>query len=102
MYTSPTDWIREDVIYIFKHGPFSAYLKRFHLSDSDQSSCDGTDTTLNYATEYALTVSWHMRRLTPNFEQEWLKRVTNNLASRQNIRRIAKFISGNRDLFRPP
>ncbi|GBN56630.1 hypothetical protein AVEN_242041-1 [Araneus ventricosus] len=38
----------------------------------------------------------------PNFEQEWLKRVANNLFSRQKIRGIIKFISENRDLFRPP
>ncbi|GBM90630.1 hypothetical protein AVEN_192448-1 [Araneus ventricosus] len=37
-----------------------------------------------------------------NFEQEWLKRVANNLFSRQRIRGIIKFMSENRDLFRPP
>ncbi|GBO46446.1 hypothetical protein AVEN_56431-1 [Araneus ventricosus] len=29
----PTNWIREDVIFFSQHGPFPAYLKRFHLSD---------------------------------------------------------------------
>ncbi|GBM89337.1 hypothetical protein AVEN_136434-1, partial [Araneus ventricosus] len=43
-----------------------------------------------------------MRRPVPNFEQEWLKRVANNLVSRHTIRKIVKFISENRDLFRPP
>ncbi|GBL94091.1 hypothetical protein AVEN_185049-1 [Araneus ventricosus] len=50
--------------------------QRFHLSDSDQCSCGGTGTALNYSTECVLTVSWHMRRPVPNFEQEWLKRMT--------------------------
>ncbi|GBN77970.1 hypothetical protein AVEN_191311-1 [Araneus ventricosus] len=55
-----------------------------------------------YATECIYTVSWHMRKPEPNFEQEWLKRVANNLVSRQKIRGIIKFTSENRDLFRPP
>ncbi|GBL91106.1 hypothetical protein AVEN_184472-1 [Araneus ventricosus] len=98
----PTNWIREDVIFFSQHGPFPAYLKRFHLSDSDYCGCGGIGTALHYATECIYTVSWHMRKPAPNFEQEWLKRVTNNLVSRQKIRGIIKFISENRDLFRPP
>ncbi|GBN10302.1 hypothetical protein AVEN_265779-1 [Araneus ventricosus] len=90
----PTNWIREDVIFFSQHGP--AYLKRFHLSDRDQCSCGGIGTACIY------TVSWHMRKPAPNFEQEWLKRVANNIVSRQKIRGIVKFISENRDLFRPP
>ncbi|GBM87508.1 hypothetical protein AVEN_97375-1 [Araneus ventricosus] len=38
----------------------------------------------------------------PNLEQEWLKRVANNLVSRQKILRIVTFITEIRDLFRPP
>ncbi|GBN15490.1 hypothetical protein AVEN_8958-1 [Araneus ventricosus] len=34
-----------------------------------------------------------MRKPAPNFEQEWLKRVANNLVSRQKIRGIIKFIT---------
>ncbi|GBM26713.1 hypothetical protein AVEN_125000-1 [Araneus ventricosus] len=56
-------------------------------------------TALHYDTD---TVSWHMRKPAPNFEQEWLKRVANNLVSRLKIRGIIKFISENRDLFLPP
>ncbi|GBN09957.1 hypothetical protein AVEN_214870-1 [Araneus ventricosus] len=100
--SSPTNWIREDVIFFSQHGPFPAYLKRFHLSDSDYCSCGGIGTALHYATECIYTVSWHMRKPVPNFEQEWLKRVANNLVARQKIRGIIKFISENRDLFRPP
>ncbi|GBN19268.1 hypothetical protein AVEN_235189-1 [Araneus ventricosus] len=37
----PNNWIREDVIFFSQHGPFPAYLKRFHLSDSDFCSCGG-------------------------------------------------------------
>ncbi|GBL98713.1 hypothetical protein AVEN_154119-1 [Araneus ventricosus] len=77
--------IREDVILLNQHGPFLAYLKRFHLSRFHQCSCGGTGTALHYATKCALTVSWHMRKLAPNCEQEWLKRVANNLVSRQKI-----------------
>ncbi|GBM72305.1 hypothetical protein AVEN_81900-1 [Araneus ventricosus] len=95
----PTNWIR---IFFSQHGPFPAYLKRFYLSDSDYCSCGGIGTALHYATECIYTVSWHMRKPAPNFEQEWLKRVANNLVSRQKIRGIIKFISENRDLFRPP
>ncbi|GBM06663.1 hypothetical protein AVEN_190881-1 [Araneus ventricosus] len=98
----PTNWIREDVIFFSQHGPFPAYLKRFHLSDSDYCNCGGIGTALHYAMECIYTVSWHMRKPAPNFEQEWLKRVANNLVSRQKIRGIIKFISENRDLFRPP
>ncbi|GBM53295.1 hypothetical protein AVEN_259288-1 [Araneus ventricosus] len=93
----PTNWIREDVIFFSQHG-----LKRFHLSDNDYCSCGGIGMALHYATECIYTVSWHMRKLTPNFEQEWLKRVANNLVSRHKIRGFIKFISENRDLFRPP
>ncbi|GBM05437.1 hypothetical protein AVEN_94739-1 [Araneus ventricosus] len=78
----PTNWIREDVIFFSQHGPFPAYLKRFHLSDI----CGEIGTALYYATECIHTVSWHMRKPAPNFEQEWLKRVANNLVSRQKIR----------------
>ncbi|GBM73163.1 hypothetical protein AVEN_157344-1 [Araneus ventricosus] len=98
----PTNWIREDVIFFSQHGSFPAYLKRFHQSDSDYCSCGGIGTALHYATRCIYTVYWHMRKPAPNFEQEWLKRVANNLVSRQKIRGIIKFISENRDLFRPP
>ncbi|GBN27077.1 hypothetical protein AVEN_158764-1 [Araneus ventricosus] len=98
----PTNWIREDVIFFSQHGPFPACLKRFHLSDSDYCSCGGIGTALHYATECIYTVPWDMRKPALNFEQEWLKRVANNLISRQKIRGMIKFISENRDLFRPP
>ncbi|GBL86838.1 A disintegrin and metalloproteinase with thrombospondin motifs 7, partial [Araneus ventricosus] len=75
---------------------------KFHLSDSDFCSCGGIGTALHYATECIYTVSWHVRKLAPNFEQERPKRVANNLVSRLKIRGIVKFMSGNRDLFRPP
>ncbi|GBN95474.1 hypothetical protein AVEN_142201-1 [Araneus ventricosus] len=74
----PTNWIREDVIFFSQHGPFPAYLKRFHLSDSDYCSCGGIGTAVHYATECIYTVSWYMRKPAPNFEQEWLKSVANN------------------------
>ncbi|GBO43233.1 hypothetical protein AVEN_23193-1 [Araneus ventricosus] len=48
------------------------------------------------------SVSWHMRKSVPNFKQEGLKRIANNLLSRHKIRRIVKFMSENRDLFWPP
>ncbi|GBN60539.1 hypothetical protein AVEN_194984-1 [Araneus ventricosus] len=64
--------------------------------------CGVTCTELHYTTECALTVSWHMKNTEPNFEQEWLERVANNLVSRHEILRIVKFISENRDLSRPP
>ncbi|GBM70695.1 hypothetical protein AVEN_203821-1 [Araneus ventricosus] len=83
-------------------GPFPANLKRFHLSDSDYCSCGLIGTVLHYATECIYTESCHMRKPAPNFEQEWLKRVANNFVSRHKIRGIVKFISENRDLFRPP
>ncbi|GBN04027.1 hypothetical protein AVEN_58377-1 [Araneus ventricosus] len=98
----PANWNREDVIFFSQHGPFPAHLKRFHLSDSNYCSCGGIGMVLHYATECIFTVSRHMRKPVPNFEQEWLKRVANNLVSRHKIRRIVKFISENRDLFRPP
>ncbi|GBL94175.1 hypothetical protein AVEN_163502-1 [Araneus ventricosus] len=53
----PTNWIRYDVIFFSQYGPFPAYLKRFHLSDSDHCSCGGIGTALHYVTECALTVS---------------------------------------------
>ncbi|GBM42828.1 hypothetical protein AVEN_251230-1, partial [Araneus ventricosus] len=81
----PTNWIREDVIFFSQHGSFLAYLKMFHLSDSDYCSSGGIGTALHYATECIYTVSCHIRKPTPNFEQEWLKRVANNLVSRQKI-----------------
>ncbi|GBM44597.1 hypothetical protein AVEN_221838-1 [Araneus ventricosus] len=98
----PTNWIKEDVIFFSPHGLFPSYLKRFHLSDSDFCSCGGIVTALHYATECIYTVSWHMRKPAPSFEKEWLKIVGNNLVSRHKIRGIIKFMSENRDLFRPP
>ncbi|GBM24468.1 hypothetical protein AVEN_41112-1 [Araneus ventricosus] len=98
----PTNWIREDAIFFSQHGPFPAYPKRFHLSDSDYCSFGGIFTALHYGPECILTLSWHMRKPAPNFEQECLKRVANNLVSRHKIRRIVKFISENGDFFRPP
>ncbi|GBN84818.1 hypothetical protein AVEN_173995-1 [Araneus ventricosus] len=53
----PNNWIREDVIFFSQHGPFPAYLKRFHLSDSDYCSCGEIGTALHYATECIYTVS---------------------------------------------
>ncbi|GBM21251.1 hypothetical protein AVEN_149843-1 [Araneus ventricosus] len=78
----PTDCIREDVIFFSEHGSFPAYLKRFHLSDSDQCGCGGNGTAFHYVTKCVLTMSWHMRTPGSNFEQEWLKRIVNNLVSR--------------------
>ncbi|GBM54157.1 hypothetical protein AVEN_67265-1 [Araneus ventricosus] len=98
----PTNWIRENVMFFSQHGPLPAYLKMFHLSDSDYCSCGAIGTVVHYATECILTVSWHMRKPVPNFKQEWLKRVANNFLSRHKIRRIFKFISENRDFSRPP
>ncbi|GBM14046.1 hypothetical protein AVEN_172694-1 [Araneus ventricosus] len=102
----PANWIREDVIFFSQYGPFPAYLKRFHLSDSDYCSCGGIGTALHYSGIYAkeciFTVSWHMRKPVPNLEQQWRKRVVNNLFSRHKIRRNVKFISEKRYLFRPP
>ncbi|GBO03353.1 hypothetical protein AVEN_52153-1 [Araneus ventricosus] len=95
----PTNWIREDFIFFSQHGPFPVYFKRFHLFDSDYCSCGGIGTALHYAMECIFTVPWHIRKPVPNFEQEWPKRLANNLVSRHKIRRIAKFISENRDLF---
>ncbi|GBM13636.1 hypothetical protein AVEN_229601-1 [Araneus ventricosus] len=86
----PTNWIREDAIFFSQRGP--AYLKRFHLSDSDYCSCGGIGTALHYATGCIFTVSWHMRKPVPNFGQEWLKRVVNTLVSRHKTRRIVKII----------
>ncbi|GBN24758.1 hypothetical protein AVEN_86964-1 [Araneus ventricosus] len=74
----------------------------FTCLDSDECSCGGIGTALHYATECIYTVSWHMRKPAPNFEQEWLKRVAYNLVSRHKIRGIIKFINENRYLFRPP
>ncbi|GBN44732.1 hypothetical protein AVEN_113120-1 [Araneus ventricosus] len=95
-------WIRENVIFFSQHGPFPAYLKRFRLYDSDYCRSGGIGTALHYATECIYTMSWHMRKPAPNFEQEWLKRVANSLVSRHKIRMIVKFISENRDLSRLP
>ncbi|GBN35160.1 hypothetical protein AVEN_243886-1 [Araneus ventricosus] len=97
-----TNWIRQDVIFFSQHGPFPAFLKRPHLSDSDYCSCGGIGTAPHYAKERIYTVSWHARKPVPNFEKEWLKRVANNLVSRHKIRSTVKFKSENRDLFRPP
>ncbi|GBO12125.1 hypothetical protein AVEN_69726-1 [Araneus ventricosus] len=72
-----------------------------HLSDSDYCNCGGIGTALHYVTECILTVFWYMRKPVPNFEQDWLKTVANNVVSRRKIRRIVKFISENRYLFRP-
>ncbi|GBN17957.1 hypothetical protein AVEN_200467-1 [Araneus ventricosus] len=95
----PTNWIREIVIFS-QHGPFPAYLKRFHLSgNSDYCGWGGIGTALHYATECIYTVSWHMRKPASNFEQEWLKRSTITSYPGSGI---IKFISENRDLFRPP
>ncbi|GBN50913.1 hypothetical protein AVEN_49258-1 [Araneus ventricosus] len=40
----PSNWIRDDVIFFSQHGPFPAYLKRFHLFDSDFCICGGIGT----------------------------------------------------------
>ncbi|GBN10642.1 hypothetical protein AVEN_12970-1 [Araneus ventricosus] len=85
-----------------KYTPWHTEVPCQFCHDSDYSSCGGIGTVLHYATECIYTVSWYMRKPVPNFEQEWLKRVANNLVSRHTIRRIVKFISENRDLFRPP
>ncbi|GBM45335.1 hypothetical protein AVEN_54396-1 [Araneus ventricosus] len=75
---------------------------RLAVLGDDYCSCGGIGKALHYTTECIHTVSWHMKKPEPNFEQEWLKRVANNLVSRQKIRGIIKFISEKRDIFRPP
>ncbi|GBO00476.1 hypothetical protein AVEN_75016-1 [Araneus ventricosus] len=52
----PTNWIREDVVFFSQHGPFPAYLKRFHLTDSDYYSCGGIGTAHHYTTMYLHSV----------------------------------------------
>ncbi|GBL60074.1 hypothetical protein AVEN_132584-1 [Araneus ventricosus] len=63
----PANWITEDIIFFSQHGPYPAYLERFHLSDTEYCSCGGIGTALHYATECIFTVSWHMRKPVPNF-----------------------------------
>ncbi|GBN14273.1 hypothetical protein AVEN_266721-1 [Araneus ventricosus] len=43
--------LREEDNILSNPGPFPAYLKWFHLSDSDYCSCGGIGTALHYATE---------------------------------------------------
>ncbi|GBM56322.1 hypothetical protein AVEN_60306-1 [Araneus ventricosus] len=71
----------------------------YTFKDRDYCSCGEIGTALHYATECIHTVTWHIRKPAPHFEQEWLKRFANNLVSRKKIRGIIKFISENRDLF---
>ncbi|GBL89017.1 hypothetical protein AVEN_259845-1 [Araneus ventricosus] len=91
----PTNWIREDVIF-FQHGPFPAYLKRFHLSDSEFIPVEVELERHFTMPRSVFSPSCHMRKPLPNFEQKWLKRVSNNLVSRHKFRRIVKFINENK------
>ncbi|GBN22262.1 hypothetical protein AVEN_252983-1 [Araneus ventricosus] len=62
----------------------------------------GIQRPLHYATECIYTVSWHMRKPAPNFEQEWLKRVASQPRLRQKSLWDYQLHYENRDLFRPP
>ncbi|GBN45844.1 hypothetical protein AVEN_188898-1 [Araneus ventricosus] len=84
------------------HQTIIKHVEQFFKVGCYICGCGGIGTALLYAIECIYTVSWHMRKPAPNFGQEWLKRVANNLVSRQRIRGIIKFMSENRDLFRPP
>ncbi|GBN24242.1 hypothetical protein AVEN_109685-1 [Araneus ventricosus] len=90
---SLTNWIRDNVIFFFINMDFSLPTSKGFTCD--YCCCGGIGTALHYITEFIYTVSWHMRKPAPNFEQEWLKRVANNLVSSHKIRGIVKFISEN-------
>ncbi|GBO43862.1 hypothetical protein AVEN_146479-1 [Araneus ventricosus] len=95
----PTNWIREDVIF-FSNMDLS-------LPTSKGFTCLTAiiAVVVELARHFTMPRSVFiqcMRKSAPNFDQEWLKRVADNLVSRHKIRGIVKFISENRDLFRPP
>ncbi|GBM65013.1 hypothetical protein AVEN_68939-1 [Araneus ventricosus] len=93
----PSNWIRDDVIFFFQHVPFPAYLKRFHLSDSDYCSCGAIGTTLQHLKSHSvLAYEEANAKLRTRMAEK------SRLVSRHKIRRIVTFISENSDLFRPP
>ncbi|GBM23505.1 hypothetical protein AVEN_153082-1 [Araneus ventricosus] len=68
------------------------YFRRLNLFDIDHCPSGGISTALLYATECALTAYWRLRNPVTIFEQDWVKRVVNNLISRQKIHKIVKFL----------
>ncbi|GBN36179.1 hypothetical protein AVEN_261592-1 [Araneus ventricosus] len=60
-----------------------AIWESFHSYDSDQCICDSASTALHYATKSDFIVSSHMWKPAPNFEHDWLKRVTKEIVCRQ-------------------
>ncbi|GBM25710.1 hypothetical protein AVEN_241982-1 [Araneus ventricosus] len=59
--TQPCYWKREEILSFAGHGPFPSYLKRFNLASTVNCPCGNTNgTPFHYATEYILTVSFHV------------------------------------------
>ncbi|GBO07134.1 hypothetical protein AVEN_59289-1 [Araneus ventricosus] len=82
------------------HGPFSSFLNRFHLSDSDSCACGEVDDPMHYETSCPLTLSWHIRKPSTSLESLWYQRVLENPNSRKRIINMIKFITDNENIMR--
>ncbi|GBO18133.1 hypothetical protein AVEN_142809-1 [Araneus ventricosus] len=88
----PVFWIREEILFVTRHGPFPSYLNRFHLSDNDSCACGENGDPIHHATSCPLTLSWHIRKPPTSLEGLRYQRVLENPNSRKGIINMIKFI----------
>ncbi|GBN43224.1 hypothetical protein AVEN_226459-1 [Araneus ventricosus] len=94
----PVFWTGEEILFVTGHGPFSSFLNRFHLSDSDSCVCGKVGDPIHYATSCPLTLSWHVRKHSTSLESLWYQRVLENPNSRKRIINMIKFIIDNENI----
>ncbi|GBL83335.1 hypothetical protein AVEN_110651-1 [Araneus ventricosus] len=99
-HLKPVFWIREEILFVTGHGPFTSFLNRFHLSDSDSCARGEVGDPIHYATSRPLTLSWHIRKPSTSLESLWYQRVLENLNSRKRIINMIKFIIDNENRMR--
>ncbi|GBM07597.1 hypothetical protein AVEN_230031-1 [Araneus ventricosus] len=94
-------WRRVEIIFFTGHCPFPTYLHRFNLISLEYCSYGGVGSKLHYATECALTESWHLRKPASHLIHVWLRQICGHQQSRTKIHIIVKFMLVNNQLFSP-
>ncbi|GBN84628.1 Retrovirus-related Pol polyprotein from type-1 retrotransposable element R1 [Araneus ventricosus] len=96
------NWSRYEIMFFSEHGPFTSYLKRFNLRNSDLCSCGEIGTPLHFATSCILTESWHFKKPSDSNILQWKLGILKNTGSRTRLKQLLDFIIDNDFLINGP
>ncbi|GBN37124.1 hypothetical protein AVEN_160142-1 [Araneus ventricosus] len=94
------NWPRQLIQFIIGHGPFPSYLFRFGKHPDNCCACGEPDTPLHYASEYRLTLSYHLRCPADQHIEAWMKSITNHCPLTNKIIDFLNFITSQEALLK--